>query len=284
MTHTIKAALAAAALAVANTACATDPAAHIERFEGTWTGTNPYGWQVGANVEGTDDNGRILGAGCWHSPTGLVRGARIDDAAEMSTSGKAITAKFGPASFTIVAISTGKLVLNETRPDSKGTRQTVKTTLEPTTEPTCAHRFPATAADIDIEAPSESLTGHWTGNWPTGHFAEFVVEAIDDENQATGRYCSRTKGAHIISVLDMREDSPLTRDYDPTMRSVTIERQATPTRRHRKRLTFIDAGTARFEATEDTGLESENTTTFEMRRGAHPEGCLRYTTALSEEG
>ena len=279
MTNTTRAAIVTIALSLANTGCAVDPAQHIERFQGTWTGTNAYGMRVESRIERVDEDAGIIGTGCWSVGSGLIRGARLDNQAKMSPTGKAITAEFGTSSFTAVSGPGNKLVLHESRSGSDGKTHTIKTTLEATTNPQCANRFLATAAEITPAPASDSIVGHWTGTWGNGNTAELAVDAIDDAKRATGRMCWRDVQTDAISILDLYEGGPLSRNYDPESRALTIERQATSTRRHRQRFIQIGGETVRFESTNDVGSARAKTSTLTMRRGVHPEGCLRHITS-----
>ena len=280
MTKTAKAALATTALTIVSTGCAINPTAHIAPFQGTRGATNDYGIRVEARIEGADAEGGISGTGCWLARSGMIRGARIDDVAKMGSSGTSITARFGTASFTVESAGGGSgLVLRESRTGEDGKRRTISTTLRGVGDPQCADRFLAEPIDIDPAPANDSIVGQWTGTWDNGNTTELAVDSIDEADQATGRMCVRIHGTPVITIGDFHEGGPLTRDYGPETRLVTIQRQATPTRRHRHRFTLVDDENVLFEATGDIGTDNEKASMLDMRRGTHAEGCLRYITA-----
>ena len=80
----------------------------------------PNGFRIETRVEGTNAAGQIVGSGCWTVLSGRTAGTRTEHSATMSRSGKAITARFGTALFTLVAPHTGELVLHEQRRGAGG--------------------------------------------------------------------------------------------------------------------------------------------------------------------
>ena len=124
----------------------------------------------------------------------------------------------------------------------------------------------------------DRLAGRWNGSWKSGSVSEAEIDAIDADNQASGRICYHNARTGLLSVLDFHDDGPLERSYDPSEQSLSIVREALemePGLRHRQRLTLIDADTARFESTGNVGRANERTTTLTLRRGTHDDGCLR---------
>ena len=201
----------------------------------------------------------------------------------MSASGKAITARFGTSSFTVVALHTGELVLHQQRRGPDGAKRTVKNRLSATDEPVCVHRLLDEPREIEAVQDEGSLLGQWTGTWETGNIIELEVDAIDSENLATGRVCARNVETGRISIWDLHDRTALSRSYDPEARALTVDRHAQGGRLHRKVFTEGDDATVHYETIGDVGTTREERETLELRRGAHPDGCLRFIAPLAKE-
>ena len=156
----------------------------------------------------------------------------------------------------------------------------MKHRLSATDDSVCVRRFLDEPRVVETVEESGPLVGRWTGTWETGNILELEVDAIDSENLVTGRACVRNVETRAINVWDLHDRTALTRGYDPGARTLTVDRHAQGGRLHRKIFTEHDDGTLHYETIGDVGTAREKRETLTMRRGIHPDGCLRFIKPL----
>lgn len=246
-------------------------------FAGDWAGTNRLGLRVEARIEGVTGNGSITGSACWQAESGFTRGGRLEGRARVMKGGGLAQARFGTAIFTASVVSEDQLRLRESRVGGDKKR-TIKTILTRPDQLRCAHRFAKEPVELvaGMTESTEGLVGYWNGKWGNGNIHEVAIERADDTGQAEGRWCTRATKTGAILIMDFHDQGPMYLSFKPEANEITVERQASATHRHRQRYTLGEPGTLEHESTSNIGRDNERKAAMTLKRGTHPDGCMRY--------
>ena len=252
---------------------ASDP---LAPFIGSWKGTSTDAWQFEVRLSGTTDSGEIAGSACWHSPTGLVLAIRLEGAARLSHTGRAVHASMRGTRFVLIHLPGGALRLVEYRPRGDRLWRSLRSDLVPATGLVCAHRFTDEPRSLATLASSAAPVGRWTVTRDLGSISELEVTSMDAAGRLSGRFCHRVGTVPALQILDFGPDAVLRPRYDAPRGRFALVREAAPGVHNRQRFEWLDDGRVELASTGAVGTSNEVTYTAILDPGVAADGCLRW--------
>ena len=253
----------------------------LKAMAGDWAGITEIGSRLESRIV-IEEDGRITATGCAYNASGIFNGNVLTDARVHGTKrrpyihgqvGKPYWA-FMPTRTGLTAVETGRSTTNHSE------LITVKTTLKRTRKLICAHRF--TAKPLALPAGDTGIVGTWSATTDDGSISELAVLSVDKPDGLVGWLCLKSKATGIILVTDFYPGAPVTSSWD--RHELIVERQATPTRRHRTVYSLTGGDRLRRNSIADYGTAHAHNYALEMKRGVHPDGCLRYLRPRTANG